>query len=165
MNKNRRTQKRSLRFEALEGRFTLSTGLTTASSYAHAMVMSRIQRTIPFNFRGHTSTSGATLTIPDLAGTIGNVRFTGYGSATTSGIQVVGGDAYLTSKQGGLHLKFETGSFTQVARRQRQSVPFVIVEATGKYSSYVGATGMGTTWSVPANPKRISTFSGVLDLA
>jgi len=163
MNKFRRTQRRSLGFESLEGRLTMSTGLAGASLHAHALVMKQIQRTIPFTFRGHTSRSGSMLTIPDLAGKIGNVRFQGNGSLATAGTQVLGGDAYLTSRQGSIHFQFGTGSFTQVGRRQRELVPLTIVGATGLYSPYIGTTGMGTSWNVPANPKQFSTFSGFIN--
>lgn len=144
MNKIRRTQKRSLGFESLEGRLTLST-------------------TTPFNFHGHAFTSGSTESIPDLAGTIGNKRFTGSGSATTAGTLVEGGNAHLTSPQGSLDLQFGSGTFTQVGRRQRQQVPVTIVKATGAYASFTGATGMGTTWNVPASSKQLSTFSGFIN--
>jgi hypothetical protein len=163
MKKFRQKQTRSLGFESLEGRLTMSTGLAGASLHAHAHIMKQIQRTIPFTFRGHTSISGSTQTIPDLAGKIGNVRFKGTGSVTIGGTQVLGGDAYLTSRQGSLHLQFGSSSITQVGRRQRQQVPFTIVGATGLYSPYVGTTGMGTAWSVPANPKQLSTFSGFIN--
>jgi hypothetical protein len=125
--------------------------------------MNQTQRTIPFTFRGHTSISGSTQTTLDLAGNIGNYRFTGTGIVTTSGNLVLSGDAYLTGRQGSLHLKFDTGSLTQVGRRQRQSVPLVVMEATGKYAPFTGATGMGTAWSIPANPRRLSTFSGYMN--
>jgi hypothetical protein len=160
MNKIRRIQKRSPGFESLEGRLTLSSGLTAAPIHAHDVVVKQIQRTIPFSFSGHTTISGSTQSIPDLAGRIGSVRFAGSGSATISGTLVVGGDAFLTSRQGNLHLHFGTGTFTQVGRRQRQEVPITVMEATGKLSAYTGLTGTGNSWNVPANPKRLSSFSG-----
>jgi hypothetical protein len=94
---------------------------------------------------------------------MGPGQFTGSGSETIAGKQVLGGDAYLTNSQGSLHLQFDSGAFTRVGRRQRQGVPFVVVEATGKYGSFTGATGVGTTWNVPASPNRASTFSGYIN--
>jgi hypothetical protein len=102
-------------------------------------------------------------TIPDLVGKIGNVGFKGAGSVTTVGTKVLSGDAYLTSRQGSLHLQFGSGSFTLVGHRQRQQVPLTIVEATGQYSPYLGTTGMETAWSVPTNPKQLSIFSGYIN--
>jgi hypothetical protein len=122
-----------------------------------------MQRTIPFTFHGHASASGSTVSIPDLAGKIGNTRFSGSGSATVGGNSVMSGDAFLTSKQGSLHLQFGSGFFTKVGRRQRQEVPFAIVGATGLYSPYIGTTGLGTTWTIPANPRRLSTLSGFIN--
>jgi hypothetical protein len=124
------------------------------------VVAKQLQRAVPFSFNGHTTVSGSTQTIPDLVGRIGNVRFTGSGSATISGTLVVGGDAFLTSRQGNIDLEFGTGTFTQVGRRMRQEVPVTVVAATGKFFSYVGLTGTGNSWNIPANPKRLSTFSG-----
>jgi hypothetical protein len=165
MKKIRPKQKRSLSLEVLEGRLTLSTGLAVASPHTHALVRGLTHGGIPVSFRGHTSTSGSTQTTPDLTGRIGHDRFTGSGSATVSGAAVLGGDVYLSNSQGNLHLKLDPGSFTQVGRRQRQEVPFVVVQATGKYASFIGATGVGTAWNVPANPKRTSTYSGFVELA
>ncbi len=163
MNKIRQTQKRRLGFEALEGRLTLSTGLAVASSHAHALIRNQGVREIPVSFHGHTSTNGSTQTTSDLVGTIGRQRFTGYGSATVSGTTVLGGDVYLSNGQGSLHLKLGSGVFTRVRRDARQEVPFVVVEATGSYASFTGTTGMGSTWKVPANPNRPSTFSGYIN--
>jgi hypothetical protein len=163
MKKFRRTQRRALGFESLEGRLTMSAGLAGASLHTHALVMKAIQRTIPFTFRGHTSTNGSMRTIPDLAGKIGNVRFNGTGSVTTAGTRVLGGDAYLTSGQGSIHLQFGSGSVTGVGRRQRQRVPITIVGATGLYAPYIGTTGMETAWNVPTNPKQLSSFSGYIN--
>jgi hypothetical protein len=141
----------------------MSTGLAGASLHAHAVVMKQIQRTIPFTFRGHTSRNGSMLTIPDLAGKIGNVRFNGNGSLAAAGTQVLGGDAYVTGKQGSIHLQFGTGTFTKVGGRKRELVPLTVVGATGLYSPYVGTTGMGTAWNVPTNPKQLSSFSGFIN--
>jgi hypothetical protein len=165
MNKIRPKQKRSPSLEVLEGRLTLSTGLAVDSPHTHALVRSLPHGAIPVSFRGHTSTSGSTQTTPDLTGRIGHDRFTGYGSATVSGAAVLGGDVYLSNRKGSLHLKLDSVSFTQVGRSQRPEVPFVVVEATGKYASFAGATGIGTAWNVPANPERTSTFSGFVELA
>ncbi len=160
MNRICPRQKRSLGFEALEGRLTLSTGLAVASPHTHALVVTRAAGTIPATFKGHTTINGSTETTPDLTGRIGRDRFSGYGSATLSGTIVQVGDAYLSNSQGTIHFTLETASVTQVRRRTRQSVPIVITEATGKYASYIGATGLLKTWNVPARPNATSTFSG-----
>jgi hypothetical protein len=80
-----------------------------------------------------------------------------------AGTQVLGGDAFVTSRQGSIHLQFGTGTFTRVGRSKRELVPLTVVGATGLYSPYVGTTGMGTAWNVPTNPKQLSTFSGFIN--
>ncbi len=162
MNKIRPRQKRSLGFEALEGRLTLSTGLAVASPHTHALVMS--QKRIPATFKGHASINGLTEVTPDLTGRIGRDRFTGSGSATLSGTIVQGGDASLSNSQGSIRFSLGIASVTQVGKRTRQKVPIVVTDATGKYASYIGTTGLLTTWNVPTRPNATSTFSGYLSL-
>jgi hypothetical protein len=160
MNKIRPRQKRSPSFEALEGRMTLSTGLAVVSPHTHALVRSLAQHRITAVFKGHTSSNGSTQVTPDLTGRIGTDPLTGYGSATVSGNIVQGGDVYLSSSQGSIHLQLATA----VGTHPRQKVPIVVVNATGNYASLTGLTGVLTTWNVPANPNRASTFSGYLNL-
>ena len=164
MHKIRPRQKRSLAFEALEGRLTMSTGLAVASPHTHALVVSRTAGTIPATFKGHTSINGLTETTPDLTGRIGRDRFTGYGSGTVSGTIVQNGDVYLSNSQGSIQLSLGTASVTQVGRRSRQEVPVVVTGSTGKYASYTGTTGLLTTWNVPARPNAIATFSGYFNM-
>ena len=165
MNKIRPRQKRSPSFEALEGRLTLSTGLAVASPHTHALVRSLAQHRITATFKGHASIGGATPVIPDLTGRIGHDLFSGNGSATFSGNLLQGGDVYLSNSQGSLHLQLGTASVIGVGKRSKQRVPLVVVGATGRYAQLTGMTGMVTTWNVPANPNRTSTFSGFFDLA
>ncbi len=162
MNPIRRRQNRSLRFEAIEGRLTMSTGLAIASPHAHVVDMSRSPGTVPASFKGHTSIEGGSELTPDLTGRIGKARLTGYGSATISGTIVEGGDAYLSNSQGSIQLTLGSDSVTQVGKRTRQRVPVVVTEATGSYAQYVGTTGLLTTWNVPAKPNASSSFSGYL---
>jgi hypothetical protein len=163
MTKFRQPKKRSLSFDALERRLTLSSGAAAVAPHAHVLVMSRGLSRIPINLHGHISFNGATQMTSDLAGRVGNNRFTGHGSVTVSGTAVVNGDVYLSNNRGSLHLKLDSGSFTQVGRRQRQAVPFTVVEATGKYAAFNGATGLGTSWSVPANTNQTSIFAGYVN--
>jgi hypothetical protein len=165
MNKIRLKQKRSLSLEVLEGRLTLSTGLAMVSPHTHALVRSLTQHKIRATFKGHTSINGSTEVTPDLTGRIGNDRFTGYGSGTTSNNIVQSGDVFLSNSQGSLHLQLGTASVIRVRKRLRQKVPVVVLESTGKYAQLTGMTGLLTTWNVPASPNRTSTFSGFLDLA
>ena len=164
MNQLRPRQKRSLGFEALEGRLTLSTGLAAASPHAHALAMSQTQDQIPATFRGHTSINGSTEETSDLTGRIGHDRFTGSGSATISGTIVQGGDAYLSNSRGSIQFSLGAASVTKVGRRTRQAVPIVVTEATGKYAQFSGTTGLLTTWNVPARANATATFSGFLNM-
>jgi hypothetical protein len=127
--------------------------------------MSRTPGRIPATFRGHTVINGATQVIPDLSGRIGRDRFTGSGSATASGIIVQSGDAYLSSSQGSIHFILQPASVTQHGKKTSQRVPILIVGSTGKYASLTGKTGVLTTWNVPANPNKPSTFGGYLSMA
>jgi hypothetical protein len=162
MNRIRPRQKRSLGFEALEGRLTMSTGLAIASPHTHALAMSQAKEQIPASFKGHTSINGTTEVTPDLTGRIGRERLTGTGTATLSGTIIESGDAYLSNSQGSIQFSLGSASVTHVGKRTRQKVPVVVSEATGAFAQYIGTTGLLTTWNVPANPKATSTFSGYL---
>jgi hypothetical protein len=162
MNKIGPRQKRSLSFEALEGRLTLSSSLHVASPHIQALVMSHTQAGIPATFSGRTSINGSTVVISGLTGRIGNDRFSGHGSGPTSGNIFQGGDIVLSNSHGTVHLKLSAATVTQVGKRSRQEVPLTVVESTGKYAKYTGATGFVTTWNIPARPNATSTFSGFL---
>ena len=126
MNHNRAKQKRTPRFEALEGRLALSTGMSMGliPHPAHALVRSQSQahRKVPASFTGHVSLSGSTLTTTNLTGTIGRDRFSGHGTGTVSGIIFQGGDVYLSNKQGSIHLKLSPATVTQVRKTSRSSL-------------------------------------------
>jgi hypothetical protein len=126
--------------------------------------MSRSPGSIPATFRGHTLINGTTQTIPDLTGRIGKDRFTGNGSATVSGIIVESGDANLNNSQGSIHFILEAASVTQHGRKTKQTVPILIVGATGKYASLTGKTGLLNAWRVPPNPSKASLFGGYLNM-
>ena len=172
MNRIRTRQKRSLRFEALEGRLALSTGIGiglgvgVVSHQAQVLVKSAAPRQVqvPVSFRGHVSVSGLTVTTTNLTGTIGRDHFTGSGTGTTSGTSFEGGYVYLSNSKGSVTLQLSPATVTQVGKRTRQSVAFVAVESSGKYAPYVGNTGTLTTWNVPARPNATATFSGVFNL-
>ena len=168
MNRNRARQKRTPKFEALEGRLVLSTGMATGviSHHAHALVRSQPQRQVPASFRGHVSVSGSTVTTTNLTGTIGSDHFTGSGTGTTSGTIFQGGDVYLSNKQGTIHLRLSPASVTQVGvrKRIRQTVAVVALDATGKYAPFIGSPGSLTTWNVPARPNATASFSGVFTI-
>ena len=162
MNRIRPRQKRSLGFEALEGRLTMSTGLAVASPHTHALAMSRARDQIPASFKGHASINGTTEVTPDLTGRIGRERLAGSGTATLSGTVVEGGEAELSNSQGSIQFSLGSASVTHVGKRTRQEVPIVVSGATGAFAPYVGTTGVLTTWNVPANPNATSTCSGYL---
>ena len=166
MNRIRPRQKRTPRFEALEGRLVLSTGMGMGviSHHAHALVRSQAQRQVPASFRGHVSVSGSTVTTTNLTGTIGRDRFTGSGTGTMSGTIFQGGDVYLSNKQGTIHLRLSPATVTQVGKRIRQTVAVVALDATGKYAPYTGSPGTLTTWNVPARPNATASFSGVFTI-
>jgi hypothetical protein len=166
MNRNRARQKRTPKFEALEGRLVLSTGMAMGviSHPAHALVRSQPQRQVPASFSGHTSVSGSTVTTTNLTGTIGRDHFTGSGTGTTSGTIFQGGDVYLSNKQGTIHLKLSPATVTQVGKRIRQTVAVVALDATGKYAPFIGSPGSLTTWNVPARPNATASFSGVFTI-
>jgi len=167
MIRNRSRQKRSLSFEALEGRLALSTGLGVGvvAHQAHVLVKSPAPREVPVSFRGHVSLSGSTVTTTKLTGTIGRDHFTGSGTGTTSGTIFEGGYVYLSNNKGSVALQLYPTTVTQVGKRTRQTVEAVAVEATGKYSTYAGNTGTLSTWNIPDRPNSTATFSGVFTLA
>jgi hypothetical protein len=162
MNRIRPRQKRSLGFEALEGRLTMSTGLAIASPLTHTLAVGKAEKQIPASFKGHASIDGSSEVTPDLTGRIGREHLTGYGLATLSGTIVEGGDAYLSNNQGSLQFSLGSASVTDVGKRTRQKVPIVVTEATGAFAQYIGTTGLLTTWNVPSNPDATSNFSGHL---
>ncbi len=166
MNRNRAKQKRTPKFEALEGRLVLSTGMATGviSHHAHVLVRSQPQRQVPASFRGHVSVSGSTVTTTNLTGTIGRDHFTGSGTGTVSGTIFQSGDVYLSNKQGTIHLKLSPATVTQVGKRIRQTVAVVALDATGKYAPFIGSPGSLTTWNVPARPNATANFSGVFTI-
>ena len=166
MNRIRARQKRTPRFEALEGRLVLSTGMGTGviSSHAHALVTSQPQHQVPASFRGHMSVSGSTVTTTNLTGTIGRDHFTGHGTGTTSGTIFEGGTVYLSNSKGTITLQLSPATVTHIGKRARQSVAAVAVGATGKYAQYTGSPGKLTSWNVPARPNGIGSFSGVFTI-
>jgi hypothetical protein len=164
MNRIRPRQKRSLRFEALEGRLALSTGMGVGvvSHQAHVLVKSAAPRQVqvPVSFKGQVSVSGSTVTTTNLTGKIGRDHFTGHGTGTISGKIFQGGNVYLSNSNGSVFLKLST----QAGKGTRQTIAFVALEATGKYAPYAGKTGTLTTWNIPARPNATATFSGVFTL-
>ncbi len=166
MNRIRARQKRTPRFEALEGRLLLSTGMGTGviSHQAHALVMSQPQRQVSASFRGHVTISGSTVTTTGLTGTIGRDHFTGSGTGTTSGTIFQGGYVYLSNSKGTITLRLSPATVTQVGKRIKQTVAAVAVDATGKYSQYTGSPGELTTWNIPARPKATASFAGAFTI-
>jgi hypothetical protein len=167
MNRIRPRQKRSLRFEALEGRLVLSTGgIGVISPQAHVLVRSQVQaqRQVPASFRGHVSESGSTVTTTNLTGTIGRDHFKGSATGTTSGTIFQGGYVYLSNSKGSVTLKLFPATVTQVGKRIKQTVAAVALDCTGKYAQYTGSPGELTTWNVPARPNATASFSGVFTI-
>ena len=166
MNRIRARQKMTPRFEALEGRLVLSTGMGTGviSHQAHALVMSQPQRKVSASFRGHVTIIGSTVTTTGLTGTIGRDHFTGSGTGTTSGSIFQGGYVYLSNSKGTITLQLSPAKVTQVGKRTRQTVAAVAVDATGKYSQYTGSPGELTTWNIPARANATATFAGVFTI-
>lgn len=159
MNQIRPRQKRSLGFDALEGRLTLSTGM--ASPHIHALAVT--QTKIPASFKGHASIiNGSTAVISSLTGRIGSDRFTGSGSGTVAGRIFQSGDVFLKNSHGTIHLGLGPVIVTHVGKSVSQKVPFVVLESSGKYAQFTGTTGMLTSWNTPVRPKAISTFSGFI---
>ncbi len=124
MNRIRPRQKRSLRFEALEGRLALSTGtgmgMGVVAHQAHVLVKGAAPRQVqvPVSFKGHVSVSGSTVTTTNLTGTIGRDHFTGYGTGTTSGTIFQGGDVYLSNSKPFLWSRLENGRILLASSRR-----------------------------------------------
>lgn len=172
MNRIRPRQKRSLRFEALEGRLVLSAGIGTTgalSAQAHVLVKNSAPRQVqvPVFFKGLVFMSGSTVTTTNLTGTIGNDHFTGSGTGTISGKTTgtisrktfEGGDVYLNNGNGSVTLRLSP----QAGKSARQTIAFVALNATGKYAQYAypGNTGTLTIWNIPARSNATATFRGV----
>ena len=166
MNRIRPRQKRTPRFEALEGRLVLSTGMGmgVVSHHAHALVRSQPQRQVPASFRGHVSMNGSTVTTTNLTGMIGRDHFTGSGTGTMSGTIFQGGDVYLSNKQGTIHLQLSPATVTQVGKRTRQTVAVVALDATGKYAPFIGSPGELRTWNIPTKANATASFSGIFTI-
>ena len=117
MNRIRPRQKRSLRFEALEGRLALSMsmgmGVGVVSDQAYVLVKSAAPRQVQVSFKGHVAESGSTVMITNLTGTIGGDHFTGYGNGmisrkttgTISRKTFEGGKVYLSNSNGSVKLQ------------------------------------------------------------
>ena len=162
MNRIRPRQKRSLRFEALEGRLALSTGMAggVVAHHAHVLVTKPALHKVRVSFSGHASESGSTVTITNLKGTIGTVHFTGNGTGTISGKTFKGGDVNLSNSEGSVMLQLSP----QAGKGARQTIAVSALEATGNYAQYVGDTGTLTSWNISTRPTATSTFGGVFYL-
>jgi hypothetical protein len=167
MTRIRSKRRRSVGFEALEGRLALSAGMVTAmgSHHAVAAVAKPTQTSIPTSFKGHVQILNRTqLIATGLTGTIGRDHFTGTGTGTEAGKQFEGGTVYLGNSQGSVQLQLSPAFKVKAGRSSKQEVSMVAVAATGKYASYVGITGTITTWNVPAKPSASANFSGSFKL-
>jgi hypothetical protein len=166
MTRNRSKRRRSMGFEALEGRLALSAGMgmAVASHHAGAAVAKLTQTSIPASFKGHVQINGSQLMVTGLTGTIGRDHLTGSGTGTQAGKQFEGGNVYLSNSQGSVQLQLSPAFKVKVGRSSKQEVSMVAVAATGKYASYVGITGTITTWNVPAKPSASASFSGSFKL-
>src|SRR5262245_20843335 len=123
----------SVGFEALEGRLTLSSGMTLASPCVREAIVRAIQRRIPASFQGRVSITGSTLTITTLTGKIGTGRFIGSASGTVAGTVFQSGNVFLSNKHGSVQLALETAQVVKVGRSSRQVIPTVVVAASLRY--------------------------------
>ena len=160
MTRIRPKRQRLVGFEALEGRLTLSSGMTVASPHVREAIVRATQRTIPASFQGRISISGSSLTITNLTGKIGTDRFTGSGSGAIAGTVFQSGNVSLSNKHGSVQLALGTSQVVKVGKSSRQLIPMEVVAASGKYARYVNDTGMITNWNIPTNPNASGRFSG-----
>jgi hypothetical protein len=164
MQRIRGRQRRSLAFEALEGRLVLSTGTAITSAVPHVAVLkSQTQKTLQASFKGRVQFPSATqLAVTSLNGKIGKDRFTGSGTGSAAGTQFLGGDVFLSNSHGSVHLSLGPAITVRAGKHPKQKVPIQVVESTGKYASFLGITGTLTTWNVPARQNALATFGGTL---
>jgi len=163
MTRIRSKRQRAVEFEALEGRLALSAGMGMAvvSHHADAVVMSQTQKSIPASFKSHVQIlNGSEVVITNLRGTIGKDHFTGSGTGTVVGTQFEGGTVNLSNSKGTIQLNLGSAFVVKVKKSSKQEVSVVVVAASGKYASYVGAPGTLTSWNVPAKPNASASFSG-----
>jgi hypothetical protein len=166
MKRIRSERQRSVAFEALEGRLALSAGMgmAVAAHHADAVVVRHIQKAIPASFKGHAQLNGSELVTTGLTGKIGKDHFTGSGTGTVNGTQFEGGNVYLSNSQGTIRLSLGSAFVVKVRRSTRQEVSAVVVAGSGKYASYVGATGTLTSWNTPTKPNAQASFAGTFNL-
>jgi hypothetical protein len=163
MKSMRSKRLRFLGFESLEGRLALSTGMGIAavSHPAGAVEMSQTQRTIPASFKGHVQIiNGTEMMTTNLRGTIGTDHLTGSGTGVVAGRLFMGGTVSLNNSLGSMQLELGSSYTVKVKRHSRQEVNLVVVAGTGKYASYVGATGLLNSWNTPVKPTSTATFGG-----
>ena len=161
MTRNRRKHQRTVRFEALEGRLALSTGVGVASPHLHAAIVRTSQRSIPASFTGRVSTAGSTLTTTNLRGHIGPDRFTGTGTGTEVGNDFQGGDVNLSNSQGTIQLQLSPFYTERVGKTSTKTFGITVVSATGKYLPYLTSAGRITRWNVPDKPGATASFAAV----
>ena len=164
MTRNRPKQQRTLRFEALEGRLALSTGIGVASPHLHAAIVRTSQRSIPASFTGRVSTDGSTLTTTNLRGHIGPDRFTGTSTGTEVGKDFQGGDVNLSNSQGTIELQLSPFYTERVGKTTTQTFGITVVSATGKYVPYLTSAGRITRWNVPDRPNATASFGAIFTL-
>ena len=167
MMMNRRPKRqRAAAFEALEGRLTLSTGISVASPHLHAAVVRRaqVERKVPASFTGIVSTDGTTLNTNNLTGHIGPDHLAGYATGTQVGKQFEGGNVYLGNTQGTLVLQLSPLYTVKKGRSSTRTFGITVVSATGKYVPYLSSTGTITKWNVPDRPNATAHVTGVFTL-
>jgi hypothetical protein len=164
MTRIRQARKRSVGFEALEGRLALSAGVSAAPSHIHAAAVRAIQHKLQASFKGIVSISGSQLNTMNLNGHIGPDRLSGYGTGTIANNQFQGGDAYLSNSLGSVHLRLSPFYVERVGKVKTRTFAISIVDATGKYAQFTTSTGHLTRWNVPARQNAQASFSGVFTL-
>jgi hypothetical protein len=166
MTRIRLKQQRRLGFEALEARLALSTGMGMSATFHHTEIahVSQTQTSLKASFTGRAQLTASTIAINNLKGTIGPDHFTGTFNGTKAGTHFLGGTVFLHNSAGTITYSLTPGSVVKVGKSSKQQYNFVAVEGTGKYASFVGATGNLTKLTVPAKKSGPASIQGTLHI-
>jgi hypothetical protein len=135
--------RRSLQFETLEQRVTMSTGL------AHPGVAVAAQKFVPIpgNLTGGSSrllTGTNIVLVGGLSGKLGRVQFRAFANLEVSGDNLLNGELHLSNSQGTLLVNLEPGKLVNHGKGEQLKVVMIVGQCTGPYAAVEGASGTAT---------------------
>jgi hypothetical protein len=158
-----RRARRSLQFEPLERRVTMSAALT------HAAVVPAAAHLVPIK---GTFTGGSTsfvsapdiISIGGLSGNLGVVPLNGSVGGQISGHRFVSGFIQLSNPQGTLVADLGRGTLKCSGKTEQLKLLAIVTQGTGSYSDVAGTVGTARFQLTPATPKSATKTNHALRL-